>query len=173
MNPLLARRSLGDPGGLARRSLGEGGMILTAIALLLLLPPAAWAQQLDLSITPASFMFPSADPDMTPVVASPALTVRYRIRQNGLGTWMLTVLASGDLDAGGDTIPIGNITWNATPLPPFQNGTLSASVEQQVASGNGNVAAWQSGTVTFHLVNSWNYRAGFYTQTLTFTLSAP
>jgi hypothetical protein len=131
------------------------------------------AQQLNLTITPASFTFPSADPDLSPVVAAQSLTVLYRVRQNAQGNWLLTVRADGDLTAGAETIPISNVTWIGTPAPPFQNGTMSRSVEQPVASGSGNVAAERTGSLTFHLVNSWNYSAGLYTQTFVFTLTAP
>lgn len=143
------------------------------VAGLALVPVSAGAQLLDLSITPSSFTFPSADPDVTPIVSAPPLTVTYRIRQNARGGWVLTMRAGGDLAAGGATIPIANVTWVATPSPPFQNGTVNASIDQQVASGTGNVAAAQTATITFHLVNSWSYSVGLYTQTLTFTLTAP
>ena len=119
---------------------------------MLLVPATARAQLLELTITPASFTLPSADPDTSPRISAPPLTVHYRIRQNARGSWTLTVRSGGDLASGGATIPIENVTWTAAPAPPFQNGTMSASIEQQLASGSGNVAAPQSGTLTFHLV---------------------
>jgi len=42
-----------------------------------------------------------------------------------------------------------------------------------MASGTGNVNPATNGSVTFRLANAWNYNAGLYTQTVTFTLSAP
>jgi len=143
-----------------------------ALVCLLLSPSLARAQRVDLSITPASFTFPSADPDTTPVVVAPTLTVRYRVQQNQGAQWRLTVIASGDLEAAGASIPIGNVSWTAAPAPPFQDGTLSASVEQLVASGTGNVPS-RTGSLTFRLVNAWTYAAGIYSQTLVFTISAP
>jgi hypothetical protein len=128
--------------------------------------------QLDLSVTPASITFASADPDVSPSIAAAPVVVRVRVRQNG-GPWTLTVLAGGDLLAGPATVDITNVSWTATPAPPYQNGTLSKTVAQQVASGTGNVNPAANGSVTFRLANSWTYSAGNYTQTLIFTLSAP
>lgn len=128
--------------------------------------------QLDLSISPASITFVSADPDLSPSVAAAPVVVTVRVRQNG-GNWTLTVLAGGDLIAGPSTVDISNVTWTATPAPPFQSGTLSKTVAQRVATGTGDVNPAQNGSLTFRLANSWTYSAGNYTQTLVFTLSAP
>ena len=148
-------------------------------ALATFLPQGARAQgrggtspQLDLSITPASITFASADPDVSPSIAAAPVVVSVRVRQNA-GNWTLTVLAGGDLIAGPATVDISNVSWTATPAPPYQSGTLSKTVAQQVASGTGNVNPPQNGSVTFRLANSWLYSAGNYTQTLVFTLSAP
>src|SRR5512143_3725437 len=112
---------------------------LTAIiSAMLSVPALAGAQKVDVTITPAAFTFPRADPDVAPVVTSPALTVRYRVQQNQGAQWRITVIANGDLVSGAVAIPISNVTWTATPAPPFQNGTMNSTVEQVVASGNGN-----------------------------------
>jgi hypothetical protein len=128
--------------------------------------------QLDLSVSPVSISFPSADPDTTPVIATAPVLVTVRVRQNA-GPWTLTVLAGGDLIAGPATVDITNVSWTATPAPPYQNGTLSKTVAQRLASGTGNVNPAQNGSVTFRLINSWTYSAGNYTQTVIFTLSSP
>lgn len=128
--------------------------------------------KLDLSVSPASIVFVSADPDAVPLVAAAPVTVQIRVRQTP-GPWQLTVLANGDLISGPDTVDITNVTWTATPAPPFQSGTLSKTVAQRVASGTATVNPPQNGSVTFRLTNSWNYAAGTYSQTLVFTLSAP
>lgn len=135
-------------------------------------PPRADAQRLNLSITPTVIAFPPSDPDTTPIVMTAPVTITYRVRQWN-GPWQLTVLASGDLNAGGATVDISNVSWVATPAPPFRNGTLSRTVAQIVASGVGNVNPTASASVTFRLVNSWTYSSGTYTQTLVFTLTAP
>jgi hypothetical protein len=156
-----------------RRALAAGLFILGAMA------PAADAQRgggppprLELSVSPASVAFPSADPDVSPLVPAPPIVISIRIRQND-GPWSLTALAGGDLIAGPSTVDITNVSWTATPAPPFQNGTLSKTVAQRMASGTGNVNPATNGSVTFRLANSWNYSAGSYTQIVTFTLSAP
>lgn len=137
------------------------------------LPAAAPAQTLDFSLTPQVVSFPSSDPDAVPIVAAAPVTINYRIRQNSGSPWSLTVLAGGDLISGADQIDISNITWTATPAPPFQSGTLSKTVAQRIASGTGNAANPSTGSVTFRLTNSWTYSTGTYTQTLLFTLSTP
>ena len=146
---------------------------LLAICLLGVVPGAAHAQRLTLTLSPKVVTFPSSDPDTAPVVAAAPVEISYRVQQNNRGTWLLTVRASGDLIAGGATVDISNVTWVAAPAPPFQNGTLSDTVEQTVASGSGNVNPAATGSITFRLANAWTYTAGTYTQTVVFTLSAP
>jgi hypothetical protein len=140
---------------------------------LVVLPADAAAQRLELSLNPRVVTFPSSDPDTTPVVAAAPLNVTYRIRANGNNPWTLTVLAQGDLNSGSQTVDISNVTWVATPAPPFQGGTLSRTVAQTLASGTGNSNPASTGSVTFRLANSWTYAAGIYTQTVVFTLAAP
>lgn len=146
---------------------------LAALALTALWPSAGAAQRLDLSVTPRTITFPSSDPDAAPFVASPPIQVSYRVRQNSTAPWTMTVLAGGDLISGPSAVDISNVSWVASPAPPFQNGTLSKTVAQRLASGTGNVNPVTQGQVTFRLANSWNYSAGVYTQVIVFTLSAP
>jgi hypothetical protein len=165
---MIQRARIGAAGAgrrISRLALAAG--LLAAVA------APAEAQRLNLTILPRTISFPSSDPDVVPVVSSGPLQILYRVRQNGGRPWTLTVLANGDLISGGATVDISNVSWVATPAPPFQNGTLSKTVAQQVASGNGNVNPARLGQVTFRLVNAWTYSAGVYTQTIVFTLSAP
>jgi hypothetical protein len=147
--------------------------LVPLLAFLFLLPSPAPAQNLTLSLSPAVITFPSSDPDTIPLVSAPPVQVTYRIRANGNSPWSLTVLAAGDLISGASRVDISNVTWVATPAPPFQNGTLSKTVAQRVASGNGNVNPDTIGSITFRLANSWTYNTGTYSQTILFTLSAP
>jgi hypothetical protein len=147
-------------------------LIVSAIAAAV--PDAASAQRLDLSLSPRVITFASSDPDTVPMISSAPVQVTYRVRQNDPGgPWALTVLAGGDLMSGSTSVPISNVTWIATPAPPFQNGTLSKTVAQRVASGSGNLNPAATGSITFLLANSWTYSTGTYTQTVLFTLSAP
>jgi hypothetical protein len=82
-------------------------------------------------------------------------------------------VASGNLMSGPSTVDITNVTWTATPAPPFQSGTLNHTVAQVMASGVGNVNPTATGLVTFRLKNSWTYDTGTYTQTIVFTLTSP
>lgn len=149
--------------------------LLSFLAFLLLAPSPALAQKLELalSLSPAVITFPSSDPDTVPLVSAPPLQITYRVRGNGNSPWSLTVLAAGDLISGASQIDISNVTWVATPAPPFQNGTLNKTVAQRIASGTGNVNPDNIGSITFRLANSWTYNPGSYTQTVLFTLSAP
>jgi hypothetical protein len=144
------------------------------VAALLVVAAPADAQMLDLTITPGSITMPSGDPDLMPVLISPPVTVSVRVRQIKKDEgWSLTVLANGDLIAGLASVDSSNVTWTATPAPPFQNGTLSRTVAQPLASGTGMENPALNASVTFRLANSWTYIAGTYTQTLVFTLSTP
>ena len=145
--------------------------LLSSIVCLALTATAA-AQKVDLSVTPGVITFPAADPDTMPVISAAPVQISYRIRQN-TGPWTLTVLAGGDLNSGSSTVDISNVTWTATPAPPFQNGTLSKTIAQRLASGNGNVVPAATASITFRVANSWTYTAGTYTQTVIFTLTAP
>ena len=152
-------------------------IILSGLALMMIPAPAAAQRsgggpQLNLTVSPLSISVASASPDVNPLIAAAPTVVTVRVRQNP-GPWTLTVLANGDLLSGGATVDISNVTWIATPAPPFRAGTLSKTVAQTMASGTGNVNPPQNGSVTFRLANSWTYSAGSYTQTVVFTLSAP
>jgi hypothetical protein len=134
---------------------------------------AAQAVKLNLTISPTTIAFPSGDPDTVPTLTAPAMTITYGVRdKNANDNWTLTVQASGDLVAGSAVIPAANVSWTATPAPPFRNGVLSASVAQTMASGNTDVNPAQIGTVVFSLSNSWSYNVGTYNQTIVFTLTS-
>jgi len=156
-----------------RRPRGHGRLALLGLTIWLLLGDPAAAQRVNLQVRPNSITFPTADPDVAPTVQAQPLVVRYQVRNNDTQGWRLTVLAAGDLIAGASMIDIGNVSWTATPTPPFQAGTLSKTVEQTVASGFGNVQQSQTGTLTLYLNNLWSYDVGVYTQSIVFTLSAP
>ena len=139
----------------------------------LMLVPAAHAQTLTFTVTQTSISFADADPDTTPSISAANVTVNYRVQNNASGSWRITIISSTNLTSGGASIPITDVTWTATPAPPFQAGTMSTTVQQTMASGTGNVSTSQTGTVVFKLANGWNHNVGTYSATFTFTLSAP
>lgn len=153
---------------------GRAVLLLVLATVGLLWPGGAAAQILTLNLSTTSIAFPAAgDPDTTPTLAAPALTITYGITdRNRKDTWTLTMLASGDLVAGGAVIPISNLTWTATPAPPFRSGTMSATVAQMLATDTTDVTPPRTGTVVFSLVNSWSFYAGTYSQTIVFTLTS-
>jgi hypothetical protein len=124
-----------------------------------------------LLVSPTTISFPSSDPDTVPVIPAAPVRVTYLVVGPAGRPWTITVRAGGALVSGASTIPISNVSWLATPSPPFRNGTLS-TVAQTLATGTGT-AFLQRGDVTFRFANSWNYSVGNYTQTITFTLTSP
>jgi hypothetical protein len=124
-----------------------------------------------LLVNPATISFPSSDPDTVPVISAAPVRVTYLVLGPAGRPWTITVRGDGALVSGASTIPISNVSWLATPSPPFRNGTLS-TVAQTLAAGTGT-ALLQQGDVTFRFANSWNYNVGNYAQTITFTLSSP
>ena len=142
---------------------------LVAAAAILAGPRPASAQVL--LVSPTTISFPSSDPDTVPIVSAAPVNVRYLVIGPAGRPWTITVRAGGPLVSGASTIPISNVSWIATPSPPFRNGTLS-TVAQTLATGTGTVLL-QQGDVTFRFANSWNYTVGNYTQTITFTLTSP
>jgi hypothetical protein len=148
------------------------GSLAVCLGLSTVAVPAA-AQTLTLGLSPASITFASADPDTTPSIAAPAITVTYRVRNNTGGSWRITLLSDSDLTSGPASIPINFVTWTASPSPPFQNGTLSRAAAQTLASGAGDVTVPATGTVVFRLENRWTHNTGIYTASVQFTLVAP
>ncbi len=116
--------------------------------------------------------FPDADPDTTPILGPE--DVRIRVLSFGSDSsvsWMLTMQADADLTAGPEVIPASNISWRATPSPPFRDGVLSTVVPILLGSGSGDTRMW--GQLSFYMQNSWNYVPGYYSTTAMITLSAP
>jgi hypothetical protein len=133
---------------------------------------APLASSAQLSITPSSLNFPNADPDTVPSI--PANGNPVTVTANAQTTFFqyvtLTVVANGDLVSGSSTIAIGNVTWTATGSG-FRAGTMSRTTPQTAGRwrGSGN----RTGTFSYFLKNSWSYATGNYTQTVTYTLTAP
>jgi hypothetical protein len=128
------------------------------------------AAKASLTLGAASITFADANPDVTPSMTSSAVTVAVKARTSAAGAVTLTVLASGDLTSGSNTIGISNLTWTATGSG-FQTGTADKTTAQTVGAWTGPGSP--SGTQTFALPNSWSYATGTYTVTLNYTLSAP
>jgi len=131
-----------------------------------------FAQTVDLTIVDTTLSFADADPDLQPSIVGTRnpIRIRVRVRNNAGNNWRLTVLAAGDLST---SIPISNISWTVSPQPPFVNGTMSRLVAQTAAQGVGNVNPAIRGDFTFRLSNLWSYNTGNFSQTATFTLTAP
>ena len=123
-----------------------------------------------LTLGAASITFADADPDSVPTMTSSAVSIDVRARTGAGNTSTLTLLASGPLTSGTDTIAISNLTWTVTGTG-FQAGTANDTTAQTVGSWNGPGSP--AGTQTFSLPNSWTYAVGSYAATLNYTLSVP
>ena len=120
-----------------------------------------------LTLGVAAINFPDADPDSGPILATEnPVSVTAKIRTSAAGNVTLTCIAGGDLGP----IPISNVTWTAAGNG-FVGGTMSSTVGQSAGSwvGSGN----RSSSFTYSLANSWDYTVGSYSQSVTYTLTAP
>ncbi len=148
--------------------------VLVSVMLVAAFASDADAQLHLVSVAPASFSFPAADPDVSPIVAGPQLTITYKVAGNPNNGWSMTIQATDLTSAAGDVIPASNVTWVASPAPPFiASGTLSTTAQRLAGDPNAHAAGSQTGFITFSLRNLWTYKAGNYTQTITFTVSSP
>jgi hypothetical protein len=123
-----------------------------------------------LTVGSGTASFADADPDVTPLLSATAISLDVKARTSTSGNVTLTVQADDDLTNGTDTIGIGNLTWTVTGTN-FAAGTMSKTAAVSVGSWTGG--GTQSGTQTYKLVNSWSYKTGSYTATITYTLTAP
>jgi len=124
----------------------------------------------ELTISPTTISFPDASPTTTPSIpANSTVAVTANVRTSGTPT--LKVLANGDLTAGSNTIAISNLTWTAS-ASPFIAGTMNKTTSQDAASFSAGSGSY-SGVFTFALANAWGRAVGAYTQTATYTLTAP
>jgi hypothetical protein len=156
--------------------------------------PAAALNSITLTVT-AALAFASANPNTTPVISGTApVTATILIVNPNRETITLSVQADGAnlISAVGDTIAVGNVTWDAVSAawvhsqPPQNQGTWAADNGPRalttsavtVITGNDGRAKTITDTVTgtvthnFTFQNSWLYSTGSYSQTLTWTLTA-
>ena len=131
---------------------------------------ATVSSRAELTLTPTTISFPDADPTSTPsVAANTTVSVTARVRSSGTPT--LKVLANGDLASGGNSIAISNVSWTAS-ASPFIAGTMNKTTAQDAATFSAGSGSY-SGAYSYFLTNSWNYAVGSYSQTATYTLTAP
>ena len=125
-----------------------------------------------LTITPSSINFPNADPDTVPSIPANEnpVTVTASAQTSGNKTVTLSVIANGDLISGSSTISINNVTWTANGSG-FLAGAMSKTTSR--TAGSWQRSGDRTGTFSFFLNNSWSYATGNYTQTVTYTLTAP
>ena len=125
-----------------------------------------------LVLAPTVINFPDADPTATPSISANenSVNVNSNVRTTAAGVSTLTCLANGDLVSGTDVISISNVTWTSGGVG-YVPGTMNNAVAQSAGSWIGSGA--NIGTFDYFLANSWAYEVGAYTQTVTYTLTAP
>jgi hypothetical protein len=125
-----------------------------------------------LTINMTSITFPSENPGAVPVVPANEnpVAVTASVQIDDASTATLTALAGGDLVSGSDTIAINTVSWTATGgglLPGIMNKVTPVLAGSWTQSGTYN------GSFLFYLANSWSYATGNYSQTVTYTVTAP
>jgi hypothetical protein len=119
-----------------------------------------------------SISFPDVGADQTDQIPATQNDVRIivKARTDRGSPVTLNVVADGDLLSGADSIPIQNVTWQASGAG-FQGGVLSKAKNQTAGSWTGS--GIREGRFRYFLKNSWNYQKGEYQATLTYTLTVP
>lgn len=166
-------------------------ILLMIVALTLVGAGAAWGVQATadvkvaatvsssakLTLAASTITFPDADPDT--VKSIPAnengAIVTAKVKTGSSTTATLKVLAADDLKSGTDTIAITNISSSATNTSGsfFSAGPIAWSkTSPGVTVGQGGSGSY-TGTISWFLLNSWNYATGSYTANATYTLLAP
>lgn len=128
--------------------------------------------KLELNTTTISFDMGSLSPDDAPIISSPSsqISLICKARAGGNNKITLTVMATNDLVSGSDIISINNINWIATGSG-FIDGTMDKTSSQTIGTWTGSGV--RSGTITFRLINRWEYARGDYGTTALFTLITP
>lgn len=104
----------------------------------------------------------------------------YRRNNNGNANATLTVTAPAFLvNAGGDTIPISQISWTSsgngdgTATQPVPSGSFQAGGGSQTLANNFYRNTWRESCLSFRYANSQLVAGGTYTARVTYTLTAP
>ena len=136
---------------------------------------AAWY---NLSIGAAAVTFtdveptPGAAPANVAIAGSPAnVSVAAFAICGPAQNLTLTVKAATDLVSGGNTIPIGAITWTATGAG-YSAGTMTIA-GSSAGTWTGSILHYHTGTFSYSFLRNYSTQApGNYSATTTYTLSA-
>lgn len=124
-----------------------------------------------LTLDSGTVNFPSDDPFAKREIAQTgAVNIRAMARTSDMSAITLTALAAGDLRSDDNAIPIDALSWSAAGEGYRETGTLSDTQAQLL--GSWNHSGIYDGTITYSLANEWDYAAGTYTTTITYTLTA-
>jgi hypothetical protein len=181
-----------DPSDIAKGKALRAALFMVAIALILLWRPLSLKAgssivitdvnaystcSATLTINTTSITFPSANPDLATSVAATQnpVGVTASVQIDDQSTVTLTALAGGDLVSGGNTISINNVTWTATGSGDNNSGLIAGNMNKStpVLAGSWTQSGTYTGAFSFFLANSWSYAPGTYSQTVTYTITAP
>jgi hypothetical protein len=125
-----------------------------------------------LTINTTSISFPSANPSVVSIHANEnPVTVTANVQIEDGKTATLTALAGGDLVSGSNTIAINTVSWTADADSGLIAGTMSKTTS--VPAGSWTQSGTYTGAFSFFMANSWSYATGTYSQTVTYTVTAP
>jgi hypothetical protein len=142
------------------------------LALLCFTGHAAHAQTIHVAIGSTTITFPSASPAVTasiPAIENP-IPVTFGYTGPGLGTWLISLTALGDLTGGAQTIPISSVRYSGTGSITG-SGTLVKGIAVTVGSGSLTTPPSAS-SLSFFFANSWSYQPGVYTSSVLVTVVA-
>jgi len=130
-----------------------------------------------ITINTTSITFPNKNPSVVPSISAieNPVTVTANMQIDDQSTATLTALAGGDLVSGGDTIAINTVSWTATGSPGNNGGLIAATMNKvnPVLAGSWTQSGTYTGAFSFFMANSWSYATGTYSQTVTYTVTAP
>jgi hypothetical protein len=128
--------------------------------------------KLELDSMIITFDVGSISPDDIPRIGSTPgqIMISCKSRTGANSSVNLTILASADLLSGFDRISVNNISWSVSGAG-FTGGALNKTSSQFMGSWVGSGA--RTGTVSFNLINRWEYAKGEYGTTALLTLTAP
>jgi len=113
----------------------------------------------------------TVDPRTAPLIVQnePPIQILVKATKGFFPFVYLRIQANGDLSDGlGHTIPVGNVTWQATGDGFTQNGQLTGASQRL---GAWTVSGESQGTLAFSFQDNANFAPGVYTLVVTLSVS--
>jgi hypothetical protein len=113
----------------------------------------------------------TVDPRTAPLIVQnePPIQIRVKATRGFFQSVYLRIQANGDLSDGlGHTIPVGNVTWQATGDGFTPNGQLIGASQRL---GSWTASGEYQGTLAFSFQDNENFAPGVYTLVVTLSVS--